>query len=775
MKTELNRAAEPTPTIGFGPASESTSALAYQHAPTMQWALERLARLRGLSLDLLRLRAALENVAGETSIVQALQSVCGSLNVEPAWLVTTPDPARIPALCFVDSIGWGVVEAYLPDGTWQVSSEQNGEQKTTVLATPQLIRSMFSLRLISHRGLDGANLLVDGPNAQTSQQTFKSVFNGALRGHRSVIYEGVFATLFIGLLTLGISLFSMQVYDRVIPTRSDATLVTLGVGVGLAIMLELIMKLARSRMMDSVAAGTDTTVSREIFSRLMSVRIDQLPGSVGSLASQIRGYEQVRTFYTGSTLFMLVDLPLGLLMLLIIAMIATPALAVVPLAFSVVAIALGWVVRKRIIRLAAQGAQASNYKTGLLVEAVEGAETIKAGAGSWKFLSRWIDVNSRSIKNDLQMRHTNETMSYLAAAIQQSSYACLIAVGAWVVMQGQMTIGALIACSILSGRIMTPILSIPSLMTQHAHARAAAAGLEQLYALKTDNHQVAQPLIPTQLNGHFVLSKIEFAYPNGPTALRIEQLEIKPGERVAILGAIGAGKSTLLRILAGIYQPQSGKVCVDGLDLAQISRPVVSQHIGYLQQDHRLFQGTLRENLLIGLPDPGDDALRAAMTRSGLIKLVSNHPKGLDLTIAEGGSGLSGGQRQLVAFTRLLLCQSAVLLLDEPTASMDDEQERRCLNVLKDEINIGKTMIVVTHKMSILPLIDRLIVVNGSEVVMDGPRDVVIARLSGAGQTNQRQTVVNPVAVNPPAPSMVLAPTLIRPTPIVTTNPLGTI
>ena len=715
----------------------------------MQWALERLARLRGLSLDPLLLQAALEKVADESSYVQALQSVCGSINVEPAWLVTTPDPTRIPALCYLDDIGWGVVEAYLPDGTWQVCTDN----QTSAVVTPQLTRRMFSLRLLSNRNADASSATPSSALASTGTITFKKVFDTALRGYRGMIYEGVFATLFIGLLTLGISLFSMQVYDRVIPTRSDSTLVTLGVGVGLAIALELIMKLARSSMMDSVAAGIDSQVSREIFARLMSVRIDQIPGSVGSLASQIRGYEQVRSFYTGSTLFLLVDLPLGIVMLAIISTIAAPLLAVVPLIFAVIAISMGWVTRKRIMLLAAQSAQTSNYKTGLLVEAVEGAETIKAGAGGWKFLSRWIDVNSRGIKNDLQMRHTSETMSYLAGAIQQSSYACLIAVGAWVVMQGQMTIGALIACSILSGRIMTPILNLPGLMMQQAHARAAMSGLEQLYALKTDNHDVAQPLVPAQLNGHFALSKIEFSYATGQTALRIENLEIKPGERVAILGSIGAGKSTLLRILAGIYQPQSGRVLIDGLDMTQISRPIISQHIGYLQQDHRLFQGTLRENLLIGLPDPGDDVLKAVMTRSGLIKLVSNHPKGLDLPIAEGGSGLSGGQRQLVAFTRLLLCKSAVLLLDEPTASMDDEQERRCLSVIKDELSTGKTMIVVTHKTSILPLIDRLIVVNGSEIVMDGPRDTVIARLNANAQKARPQgaTQLQPVLSKNPA------------------------
>ncbi|WP_252716986.1 ATP-binding cassette domain-containing protein [Herbaspirillum sp. B65] len=213
--------------------------------------------------------------------------------------------------------------------------------------------------------------------------------------------------------------------------------------------------------------------------------------------------------------------------------------------------------------------------------------------------------------------------------------------------------------------------------------------------------------------------------------MTIDQLTIKAGERVAILGPIGAGKSTILRLLSGLYRPQQGRILLDGLDLSNINRLTLNQHIGYLQQDHRLFVGTLRENLLIGLPDPGDEVLRQVMERTGLLRLVSAHPKGLDLPIQEGGRGLSGGQRQLVAFTRLLLCRPDIFLLDEPTASMDEDLERHCLNVLNEEINGGRTLVVVTHKPAFLPMVERVIVVVGNRIVLDGPRDAVLARLRG--------------------------------------------
>jgi len=432
-------------------------------------------------------------------------------------------------------------------------------------------------------------------------------------------------------------------------------------------------------------------------------------------------------------------------------LIASPWVAVVPLVFGCVALLIGFSIRKKIMSQAKVGAALNNMKTGLLVEAVEGIETIKAGSGGWKFLSRWIGVNGNTIDSDLKMRSATESVGYLSATVQQLSYAGLVVAGSLVVMQGHMTMGALIASSILSGRILAPIMAIPGLLVQHAHAQAALEGLEKLYTLKTDHHGTDRPLVPSQIQGHFALQDIKFAYGDNPPALVISKLEIQPQERIAVLGPIGAGKSTLLRLLSGLYHPQEGRVLLDHLDLAHISRQVVSQYVGYLQQDHRLFQGTLRENLLIGFPDPGDDALLNAMRRTGMDRFVASHPKGLDRAIMEGGKGLSGGQKQLVAFTRLVLCSPSVMLLDEPTATMDDEQERRCLQVLAQEAQAGKSMVIVTHKPSVLPLVSRIIVIAGNNIVMDGPRDTVLQQLQKMNSSPKAAEPQNQAAEGTPA------------------------
>jgi ATP-binding cassette subfamily C protein LapB len=385
-------------------------------------------------------------------------------------------------------------------------------------------------------------------------------------------------------------------------------------------------------------------------------------------------------------------------------------------------------------------------KTGLLVEAVEGIETIKAGSGGWKFLSRWIEVNGTTIHSDLKMRRTTEGANYWTAAVQQIAYAGLIAMGATVVMRGEMTMGALIACSILSGRILAPIMALPNLMVQHAHAQAALEGIERLYTLKADLDDVEQALAPESIQGQYRLENVKFTYGDNPPSLIVPRLSIQPGERVAVVGPIGAGKSTFLRLLSGLYQPQEGRIHLDNLDITHIQRQALNQHIGYLQQDHRLFQGTLRDNLLIGLPDPGDEAILQAMRRTGMDQFVAAHPKGLARPISEGGKGLSGGQKQLVAFTRLVLCNPQIMLLDEPTATMDDEQERRCLSVLGQEAQNGKTLIVVTHKASLLAMVNRIVVIAGNQIVLDGPRDMVLNQLKQPAVTTPAADMARQIA-----------------------------
>lgn len=681
----------------------------------LAYAISMTLKEQGFTVDRNRLQTAIDATANTTDVYAKLLRMLQVLGVddEPD-LFDSPDPAYMPLIAHHRTIGYGRIVQQLPNHQWLL--EQQGK---------------------SHRCRESdfdfvAGLTLTDAHIAQKNISFKELLKNNLLEHKMVMIEAVIASLIINFLALAISMFSMQVYDRVIPTSSQATLIILASGVAIVIVLEAVMKFSRSKVMDNMVVGLDQNLSRSIFERLLKVRIDQMPNSVGSLAAQLRGYEQVRAFFTASTLFTLVDLPMSVLFIVVIAAkIGSPLVASVPVVAAFIGIIMGLNARKKINALASQGAADSYKKTGILVEAVEGMETIKAGSGNWKFLSKWLDVVHSTTANDLQVRHANDNLNYAIQMLQQVSYVGIVIVGAFVVMAKDMSTGGLIACTILGGRILAPIMALPNLLVQHSHARAAQENIEKLFTLHQDNQGVSYPLSPSKIYGNYNCQNLNFAYAgNDKVVLSIPNLNIQAGERIAILGSIGSSKSTLLKLLAGIYAPTDGNILLDGLDIQQISRESMSDQVGYLQQDHRLFQGTLRDNLLIGMPTPPDDVLNLALRRTGLIRLVAGHSSGLDLPITEGGKGLSGGQKQLVAFTRLVLTQPSVWLLDEPTASMDNMQEQQCLQVLAKELqDPSKTLIVSTHKMALLNLVNRIIIMQDGKIVMDGPKQAVLNQL----------------------------------------------
>lgn len=560
--------------------------------------------------------------------------------------------------------------------------------------------------------------------------TAREMFKKSVVKYKRYLFEGVGATIVINILALATSLFSMQVYDRVIPTHGLSTLWTLTLGAIMMILFEFTLKRARSSIMDSVVVGLDNAYARQIYRRLLSIRLDQMPSSVGSLSSQLKSYETIRGFLTASTLYIFVDTPFAVIYILLLSFIGSPWIALVSLSFFLSSLSIGFWLKYRIKKNTEEGAKYNNIRIGELVETIQGAEIIKAGHGGEKFLTRWMRTSRAAIANDLSMRHINEDTTYIAALLQQLGYASIIVVGAYLVTDGVMTMGALIACSIISGRIMAPVAALPGLFTQMSHAKAALTGIEQMYALKTDYGDIQTPLTPEKVHGHFVVENVEYIYNKAVTALTIESLDINAGEKVAIIGAIGSGKSTLLKILSGLYVPEKGKIFLDYLDMAHIDKKVLSRSIGYMPQDNRLFQGTLRENLLIGAQDPGDDVIRDIATQTDLIQLVNKHPKGFELPIFEGGTGLSSGQRQIVALTRLILRKPSIWLLDEPTASMDNQLENKMLQLLKVSFKKEDTAVIVTHKPALLALVDRIIVINNGKIMMSGPRNDVLNKLS---------------------------------------------
>jgi ATP-binding cassette subfamily C protein LapB len=335
---------------------------------------------------------------------------------------------------------------------------------------------------------------------------------------------------------------------------------------------------------------------------------------VGALAAQMRGYESVRSFLTTLTSQLMVDAPFALLFLLLIGLISG-ILALIPLAFFALSVAIGLYYRARVEAFARQATAAGNRKTGLLVEAVEGAETIKSGQGGWRMLSQWMRTTDEARDYEMQTRAIQEHAQHLMGSFQQISYILMVATGALLVSKGELTMGSLIACSILSGRVLSPAGMIPNQLVQWANTKAALIGLDRLWALQDDHHGIAQPLVPASVQGRYRFEEVSSAY-GGNKALEIKSLHIQAGEKIGVIGPIGGGKTTLLRLLSGMYKPQGGRVLLDDMELSHISKPLLAEKIGYLQQDGRLFAGTLRDNLVLGMLDPGDTAILEAVRKA---------------------------------------------------------------------------------------------------------------------------------------------------------------
>ncbi|SNS83990.1 ATP-binding cassette, subfamily C, LapB [Noviherbaspirillum humi] len=568
------------------------------------------------------------------------------------------------------------------------------------------------------------------PDTATSPRALRLV-GKALGRRRGTFLDAALATTLITLLALGGSLYSMQVYDRVIPNAGFQTLWVLSVGVLAAAVMEFALKQARAHANDKVCKAVDAELSDWLFGRMMGIRMEARPPSVGTLASQIKGFEQVRNVLASTSLFALADVPFAILFLLVIAAIGGP-LVFVPLVMLPLALACGLGFQRAIARHTRNTIAASNRSAGLLVEAVDGAETVKAASGEALLQARWNQIIDEAGVADAGIKLHSSLSQNITALLQQISYVLLVAFGAWMVADNKLTMGALLACSIIGNRAMAPIIQLPGVMVQWAHARAAIDGLDRILALPNEADGREALLTPGALGADLRLERIRFAYgQQQPKAIEIDRLDIPAGARIALLGQIGSGKSTLLKLASGLYRSREGAVYLGAIDMALLHPETLRAHVGYLPQDARLFSGSLRDNLILGLPDPGDEAILAAARRTGLIDLITAQPRGLALEITEGGRGVSGGQRQLIAFTRMLLADPKVWLLDEPTGSMDSGTEARVVQVLAEVARAGATLLVSTHKTALLPLVERVVVLNGGRILLDGPTQQVLARLAG--------------------------------------------
>jgi ATP-binding cassette, subfamily C, bacterial LapB len=546
--------------------------------------------------------------------------------------------------------------------------------------------------------------------------------NGGL--YRDVLLAAFVANLF----AVAMPMFTMNVYDRVVPNQAFDTLWALSLGLLLVLLGDLVLRTLRGRFVDLASSRADVKLSAYIMERVLGTRMEQRPPSAGSFASNLRAFESVRDFIGSATVVAFIDLPFTVVFFVVIGWIAP--LMLVPLVVGALLLLLyALAVQGRMHELAETTYRAGAQRNATLIEGLVGFETIKAMGAESPIQRKWEKSAALLARVGAQLRLLSSSATNGSAFVQQTINMVLVIVGVYLIGERELTMGGLIACTMLASRAMAPVGQVAGLLVQYHTASTALTSLNEMMKREVERPDDANFVVRGSIQGAIEFKDVSFSYPGQQqTSLRNVSFKIKPGEKVAILGRIGSGKTTLEKLILGLYRPTGGAVLVDGIDMRQLDPAELRRNIGYVQQDVMLFYGSLRENITLGAPLADDESVLKAARIAGILDLVNNHPQGFDMLVGERGESLSGGQRQGVAIARAVINDPPILLLDEPTASMDHSSEEDIKKRLA-EFAPGKTVVLISHRTSLLDLVDRIIVMDAGRIVADGPKEQVVQAL----------------------------------------------
>jgi ATP-binding cassette, subfamily C, bacterial LapB len=553
-------------------------------------------------------------------------------------------------------------------------------------------------------------------------------FWGVLRDQLPLYRDVMGAALLINLFALALPLFSMNVYDRVVPNFAVETLWMLVAGLSIVLVIDYALRLMRAHFVDLAGTRIDLRLSTLIMERVLGMKLSERPQSVGAYANTLRSFESVRDFIASATVTTVIDLPFALLFLLVLAWISPP-LVLVPVVGLLLVLLYSWVVQGRMHALAETTYRASAMRNATLIEALTAMETIKAHSAERIIQTKLEETSAFLARTSAQLRLASASVTNAVQSLQQAVSVATVVAGVYLIHAGSLTLGGLVAATMLGGRALGPLAQLVGLMMQYQNARTALKSLEQTMAKETERPADTHYLHRPEIAGSIAFENVHFSYPGrSQEALRGVSFRIKAGEKVVVIGRVGSGKTTLQRLILGLYAPSQGLITVDGIDIRQIDPADLRRNVGYVDQDATLFYGTLRDNIAIAAPFADDQAVLSAADVGGLTSFANRHPQGFDMLIGERGESLSGGQRQGVAIARAALLDPPIVLLDEPTGSMDYSSEAQFKERLRS-FGQRKTVLIVTHRTTLLELADRILVIDEGQIVADGPRDSVMADL----------------------------------------------
>ncbi len=582
------------------------------------------------------------------------------------------------------------------------------------------------------KNFGGGALLAKSRRQQRDDKTEKKIdwFWGSLRQSKWTYSQVILAAAVSNFLGLSTSLFIMVVYDRVVPNQAVESLIALTIGVVIALGFDFLIKTIRANFIDRAGKRADLRMSKLIFNQLMSMNLASKSERSGALASTVREFESLRDFFTSATLVAIVDLPFIFLFIYIISLIGGP-LAIIPLACVPLVLIMGLLVQPFLARLSLAGMQTGMSKQGVLVETLNGLETIKATGSAGLMRKRFEEATNSQSDLGFKTRTISQFAINSSASVQQFAQVGLIFYGVFLIQDGIVTMGALIAVVILAGRTLAPLTQLANALTRVNQARTAYRTINSLMKKPKDREDSENPLSRPNLEGNIEFKNVTFGYPGSKEPIiRDLSFKIKAGEKVAILGKMGSGKSTIARLLSGLYEPDVGSILIDGVDLRQIDQADIRRNLGFMLQETWLFSGSVKENIQMGYVQYSDEHILKISKISGVDEFVRQNPQGYDFKLKERGEGLSGGQKQSINLARSILHDPALLILDEPTSSMDGATEKLVLDKLI-EWSMNKTLIAITHRNTILRVATRVIVIDGGVIVADDTPD----KLMGSKQT----------------------------------------
>ena len=557
----------------------------------------------------------------------------------------------------------------------------------------------------------------------------KEWFWGTLKRNNGIYTQVIVVSLFINLFILATPLFTMNVYDRVLPNNAIETLWALFIGISLVMLFDLLLKILRSHFLGIASKRADTIMSNKIFSHLLNIKLEAKPASTGQFVSRLQSFENVREFFTSATITAIVDLPFALIFILVIYFIAGP-LAYVTIVTVILSLGLSWYFQKPLKSIVEKSVKEDQIKQTTLIETVSGLEIIKSVKAQNRMKTHWDNSVSKTVHYSDKGHFLSQTVTYLTAFISQFSNIAIVAAGVYLAQEGEITMGAIIAAMILNGRVIAPISQLVGMIIKFDRTMLSLNNLDEVMRMPVEKENKSYISRPN-LKGDIELKDVQFSYKDqNRQTLKDINIKIKQGEKVAILGKIGSGKSTLLKLIMNLYEPTKGSVLIDGLDTRQIDPTDLRHAIGSVPQEPFLFMGTVKDNLTIGEQYVSDEEILRVSKIAGLDEFLGKHEAGYDLLVGERGDGLSGGERQSVTLARALISDPNIIILDEPTNSMDRQTEKSFINKLQNIVQ-EKTLVVVTHKTSLLQLVDRVIIIEDGKVIVDGPKEEVFTTKVG--------------------------------------------